>query len=87
MQGRAADSDRLTLLLMVTSWPKSTPGYRDAMPESQLRYPDLPEPLLRIVEARHHDPFEVLGRHDQGNGNAILRLLLPRAERVRIGIS
>lgn len=55
------------------------------MPESQLRYPDLPESLLRIVEARHHDPFEVLGRHDQGDGTAIVRVLLPRAERVRIG--
>ena len=54
------------------------------MPETQLRYPNLPEPLLRIVEARHHDPFAVLGCHDQGDGTLIARVLLPRAERVRI---
>ena len=54
------------------------------MSESQLRYPDLPEFLLRIAEARHHDPFSVLGRHDNGDGTATVRVMLPRAERARL---
>jgi 1,4-alpha-glucan branching enzyme len=40
--------------------------------------------LLRIVEARHHDPFAVLGRH-KAPGGEIFRALLPQAESVRIG--
>ncbi|MEA3276208.1 MAG: 1,4-alpha-glucan branching protein GlgB [Pseudomonadota bacterium] len=43
----------------------------------------IPEPLQRIIKARHHDPFEVLGRHVE-NGRAVVRTFLPRAERVRI---
>ncbi|PQJ95725.1 1,4-alpha-glucan branching protein GlgB [Chromatium okenii] len=39
----------------------------------------LPEPLLRIIEARHYDPFEVLGRHLDGT-KAIVRAFLPMAE-------
>jgi len=45
--------------------------------------PKLPESLLRIVEARHHDPFEVLGRHEDG-GRAIVRAFLPLAERAAL---
>ncbi len=33
--------------------------------------------LLRLVEGRHHDPFEVLGRHPEGDG-VRFRALLPR---------
>ena len=43
----------------------------------------LPESLKKIVEARHHDPFEVLGRHHD-KGTTTLRAFLPRAERVQI---
>ncbi|AUB79638.1 1,4-alpha-glucan branching protein GlgB [Candidatus Thiodictyon syntrophicum] len=43
----------------------------------------LPEPLARIVEARHHDPFEVLGRHVTGS-RVTVRAFLPAAERVEI---
>ncbi|MBK5966582.1 1,4-alpha-glucan branching enzyme [Thiocystis minor] len=39
----------------------------------------LPEPLLRIVEARHYDPFEVLGRH-VNEQQAVVRAFLPMAE-------
>jgi len=39
----------------------------------------LPEPLQRLVEARHHDPFSVLGRYEQ-DGRVIVRTFLPRAE-------
>lgn len=45
--------------------------------------PKPPEPLQRILEARHHDPFEVLGRHLTG-GRATVRAFLPWAERARI---
>ncbi len=45
--------------------------------------PKLPEPLQRIVEARHHDPFQVLGRHVR-DGRCTVRAFLPKAERVRI---
>jgi 1,4-alpha-glucan branching enzyme len=45
--------------------------------------PNLPEPLARIIEARHHDPFEVLGRHLEGDQMTV-RAFLPHAERVRI---
>ncbi len=41
----------------------------------------LPEALQRIIEARHHDPFEVLGRHADGE-RAVIRAFLPRAETV-----
>ncbi|QIK38619.1 1,4-alpha-glucan branching protein GlgB [Caldichromatium japonicum] len=43
----------------------------------------LPEPLKRIIEARHHDPFEVLGRHEE-DGRVIVRVFLPLAEQVRL---
>ena len=45
--------------------------------------PKLPEPLQRIVEARHHDPFEVLGRHLE-QGKAVVRVFLPQAESARL---
>jgi 1,4-alpha-glucan branching enzyme len=41
------------------------------------------EPIRRIIEARHHDPFEVLGRHTQGQ-HVLVRAFLPRAEHARI---
>ncbi|MCF1184273.1 1,4-alpha-glucan branching protein GlgB [Marichromatium gracile] len=44
----------------------------------------LPDPLQRIVEARHHDPFSVLGRHLDEDGALVVRVFLPRAERVRL---
>ena len=43
----------------------------------------LPSALRRLVEACHHDPFEVLGRHVSG-ARCTVRVFLPRAERVRI---
>ena len=43
----------------------------------------LPEPLLRIVEARHHDPFEVLGKHSDGS-ECVLRAFLPHCDQVRL---
>ncbi|OAI17619.1 glycogen-branching enzyme [Methylomonas lenta] len=40
--------------------------------------------LTRIIEAKHHDPFSVLGRHVV-NGKTVIRTFLPYAENVRIG--
>jgi 1,4-alpha-glucan branching enzyme len=53
------------------------------MPNGSPAAAELPTPLRRIVEARHHDPFTVLGRHVD-NGLCTLRAFLPRAERVRV---
>ncbi|MGA7979000.1 MAG: 1,4-alpha-glucan branching protein GlgB [Chromatiaceae bacterium] len=45
--------------------------------------PRLSPELQQIVEARHRDPFAVLGRHVH-DGNAVVRALLPHAEQVTI---
>jgi 1,4-alpha-glucan branching enzyme len=45
--------------------------------------PKLSPELQQIVEARHRDPFAVLGRHIE-HGQAVVRALLPRAEQVTI---
>jgi len=39
--------------------------------------------LRRILEARHHDPFEVLGRHLTAD-RCVARALLPQADSIRI---
>ena len=39
--------------------------------------------MVRILEARHHDPFEVLGRHLDGD-KAVVRAFIPHATGVRI---
>jgi len=43
----------------------------------------LAEPLQRLVEARLHDPFQVLGRHTDGD-QCLLRAFLPHCENVRV---
>jgi 1,4-alpha-glucan branching enzyme len=43
----------------------------------------VPEALQRIIDARHHDPFEVLGRHVHGEECQIL-VFLPHAEKVAL---
>lgn len=40
--------------------------------------------LQRILDACHHDPFSVLGRHNVNKTEDIIRVFLPRAEQVRI---
>lgn len=55
--------------------------------ESQAPLPSHHDPstdLRRIVEARHHDPFSVLGRH-RAQGGEVIRTILPSAERVTLG--
>lgn len=50
--------------------------------------PSQPTPLdsdlIRIIEAKHHDPFSVLGRHTNKDKN-VIRAFLPYAETVSIG--
>ena len=53
------------------------------MPTGTPATAQLPEHLQRILEARHHDPFEVLGRHVK-DGVCTLRLFLPKAEQARV---
>ncbi|HEY0720093.1 MAG TPA: 1,4-alpha-glucan branching protein GlgB [Gammaproteobacteria bacterium] len=43
----------------------------------------LTESLLSIIEARHHDPFAVLGRHREDD-HCVVRVFLPEAQRVSI---
>ena len=43
----------------------------------------LPEPIRALIEARHHDPFSVLGRHLRDE-RVVVRAYLPLAERVQI---
>jgi 1,4-alpha-glucan branching enzyme len=42
------------------------------------------EPLRRIQEARHHDPFEVLGRHPVAPGQVVVRAFRPHASAVEL---
>jgi len=39
--------------------------------------------IVRVMEARHHDPFTVLGRHPHGLGE-VIRVFLPEAETVEL---
>ena len=43
----------------------------------------LPEALSKIIDARHHDPFEVLGKHSDGQ-QQVLRAYLPHCSDVRV---
>jgi len=45
--------------------------------------PELSPALQQLVEARQHNPFEVLGRHEE-KGRVRVRVLLPHAEEVSI---
>ncbi|VAW73016.1 1,4-alpha-glucan (glycogen) branching enzyme, GH-13-type [hydrothermal vent metagenome] len=38
----------------------------------------------RIAQARHHDPFSVLGKHATGSGKELIRAYLPGADEVSI---
>ena len=53
-----------------------------ATPETS-RGPKIDPELKRLVDARHHDPFTVLGRHVKGR-EALVRVHIPRASEVTI---
>ncbi len=50
---------------------------------NETRVKNLSEGEKRILEARHHDPFEVLGRHPDGGG-IVIRAYLPSAAEAAI---
>ena len=50
---------------------------------NQIAFPALDPELKRIADARHHDPFAVLGRHER-NHTAVLRVFRPRARDLRV---
>jgi len=43
----------------------------------------LSDNMLRLIEARHHDPFAVLGRHTE-NGQGVVRVFLPHTREVSL---
>ena len=51
--------------------------------ESSDKQPRLTEDMRRLVGARHHDPFALLGRHAE-NGKTVIRLFLPHTRSVRL---
>jgi 1,4-alpha-glucan branching enzyme len=52
-------------------------------PRKPPRPPKLQEDLQKIVDARHHDPFSVLGKHTVGQ-QTLIRVYMPNAEEVMI---
>ncbi len=44
----------------------------------------LSEDAVKIIEARHHDPFGFLGRHPAGEHNIVLRAFCPHSQQVQI---
>lgn len=57
---------------------------KDSLDAHISKAPALDEGVRRIMDARHHDPFEVLGRHSQ-DGQELFRIFLPQAETARMG--
>ncbi|WNV06661.1 1,4-alpha-glucan branching protein GlgB [Candidatus Methylospira mobilis] len=56
----------------------STPELLAARPST------LDDELQRVIEARHHDPFSVLGKHPDKSGQYVIRALLPHAGSARV---
>jgi len=50
---------------------KSTPSHRTK--------PVLSEALQALIEARHHDPFSILGRHEE-QGQTVIRVFAPHSQ-------
>ncbi len=48
-----------------------------------MKHAKLSDDFIRIAEARHHDPFSVLGRHPSGTG-VVVRAYIPHAMEVSI---
>ena len=40
----------------------------------------IPDEINKIIDARHHDPFAVLGRHTAESGDTVIRAFLPNAQ-------
>jgi 1,4-alpha-glucan branching enzyme len=59
-----------------------TKGNKDS--SGTVKGSNLPEAVQRIINARHHDPFSVLGLHPCGAQDQV-RVYLPRAEKAFVG--
>jgi 1,4-alpha-glucan branching enzyme len=46
--------------------------------------PVLTAEMQRVIEARSHDPFSVLGRHPDGSGQCVVRAFIPYTQAVEI---
>ncbi|MDP2267202.1 MAG: 1,4-alpha-glucan branching enzyme, partial [Thiobacillus sp.] len=46
--------------------------------------PVISVPVQRVQSGTHHDPFEVLGPHEQPDGSTLIRAFLPAAEAVEV---
>ncbi|MGR9086466.1 MAG: 1,4-alpha-glucan branching protein GlgB [Gammaproteobacteria bacterium] len=71
--------------------PASKPAKTSAgTVESEAVKPQAPislgEDHLKIIQARHHDPFSVLGRHPKGD-HIEIKVFLPNAETVQFGVN
>ena len=55
-----------------------------AKENQQLRINEIPQSIRLVLEARHHDPFAVLGRHPGSEGGAIVRAFIPDTAEVGI---
>ena len=42
--------------------------------------------IQKILEARHYDPFSILGKHQQGNDEVVVRVFIPEvgSDRMRL---
>ena len=58
------------------------PKSRDGVSTASLTH--LTDAGRRIIEARHHDPFEYLGRHPDGKGQVTIRAFLPQTLSARL---
>lgn len=59
--------------------PKRTLQSKSSSMQAQLD-----DALLRIQQGRHHDPFEVLGLHQDSDGKSVVRAFFPAAEEVEL---
>ncbi len=49
-----------------------------------MQYDSQERDIRRVAEARHHDPFTLLGRHPDGKGNVAVRVNIPFTDEVWI---
>lgn len=49
------------------------------MPESKIT----PE-IQKVLDLRHHDPFSVLGKHSEGKGRVLIRVLKPKVREINL---
>jgi len=55
------------------------------MNTAEINITNIAEPdVARVLQARHHDPFGVLGRHPLSGGDCVIRALLPHTRHVEI---